>query len=396
MTNFASIAAGADHSCARTRDGKVKCWGANVHGQLGVGTIGGIEAAPVEAKRLRRVVALTAGDRTSCALTSRGRVYCQGFNGLGTLGIGTTEDSAVPVELPLQERAQAIATGGSVACAAVASGAVSCVGDGSAGQLGNGTYDQSNVPVAVTALAVRQDLPVLSIGDSAVVEGDGGVVRLPFARTLSRPLKSDVVVDFTTYQGSASVFDPDYVTAVGTFLFAKGKTDQGKVATSPGFVIEVFSDTLQEGDEDLYSVLSPPPGADLRRATGRGLILNDDLATDPGLRVNVGDASVVEGDERLRTVNLPISLSAPVTDGRIEVAWEVTGGSADSRVDFRTRKGMVSLRPGVENQTGFAAIRVAGDLLPEVDETIEISIVIKSGSATVGRAVGMATILDDD
>jgi len=32
------IALGADHGCARTKDGSVYCWGANPQGQIGDGT----------------------------------------------------------------------------------------------------------------------------------------------------------------------------------------------------------------------------------------------------------------------------------------------------------------------------------------------------------------------
>jgi alpha-tubulin suppressor-like RCC1 family protein len=33
-----TLAAGAQHTCARTRDNRVWCWGANDQGQLGDGT----------------------------------------------------------------------------------------------------------------------------------------------------------------------------------------------------------------------------------------------------------------------------------------------------------------------------------------------------------------------
>jgi alpha-tubulin suppressor-like RCC1 family protein len=41
-----SIAAGSEHACAVVDTGAVKCWGSNLHGQLGTGTVGG-SSSPV-------------------------------------------------------------------------------------------------------------------------------------------------------------------------------------------------------------------------------------------------------------------------------------------------------------------------------------------------------------
>ena len=38
LTDVASVAAGGNHSCAVVSNQRVRCWGANEHGQLGDGT----------------------------------------------------------------------------------------------------------------------------------------------------------------------------------------------------------------------------------------------------------------------------------------------------------------------------------------------------------------------
>lgn len=77
---WASITAGADHSCALTREGKAYCWGDGYAGQLG--------SPPRDTTGVPRPVAtslrfdsLSAGQSRTCALTAAGEAYCWG--GLG-------------------------------------------------------------------------------------------------------------------------------------------------------------------------------------------------------------------------------------------------------------------------------------------------------------------------
>ena len=44
--DVATIAGGVDHACALLRDGTVRCWGGNVRGQIGDGTLGAHALTP--------------------------------------------------------------------------------------------------------------------------------------------------------------------------------------------------------------------------------------------------------------------------------------------------------------------------------------------------------------
>lgn len=91
-----AVAAGADHGCALGRDGRVRCWGGNTHGQLGDGTTTR-RTRPAEAVALDGAAsAVAAGDRFTCALGDLG-IRCWGRNHAGQLGDGTTEGSPTPV-----------------------------------------------------------------------------------------------------------------------------------------------------------------------------------------------------------------------------------------------------------------------------------------------------------
>jgi hypothetical protein len=98
----ASLAVGSRHACALTADGNVWCWGGNRHGQVGNGTL--LDSPnPLRVQGLRPAKAISAsgvgglesGEHT-CALVEGGEVWCWGNNVAGQLGNGTVVDSATP------------------------------------------------------------------------------------------------------------------------------------------------------------------------------------------------------------------------------------------------------------------------------------------------------------
>ena len=101
------------------------------------------------------VVALATAAYSTCALGGNGRVKCWGYNGVGTLGLGDTDNrgddpdelgaALDPVELGTGRRAQAIAAGWYHVCAILDDGSVKCWGDNSSGQLGLGDKDARGV-----------------------------------------------------------------------------------------------------------------------------------------------------------------------------------------------------------------------------------------------------------
>jgi alpha-tubulin suppressor-like RCC1 family protein len=143
------IAAGDQHTCALLRDGSVRCWGDNSHGQLGYAdkeTVGDDEppgaAGDVNVGGVVRQIA--AGHFHTCALLETDKVRCWGSNSQGQLGYGHTRDigddetpaSAGDVDIGGPERQ--IAAGGSHTCAVLENGKVRCWGRGDGGHLGYG------------------------------------------------------------------------------------------------------------------------------------------------------------------------------------------------------------------------------------------------------------------
>lgn len=90
-----ALALGGGHSCARTREGNVYCWGDNDAGQLGHVSATG---RPARVEGLSDVTSLAAGERHNCASDAQGRAFCWGFGMDAQLGRGVEPDgSAAPV-----------------------------------------------------------------------------------------------------------------------------------------------------------------------------------------------------------------------------------------------------------------------------------------------------------
>ena len=185
-----AIAAGADHTCALLEHGKVKCWGANDWGQLGLGDVihrgtgaendpGMGDALPeVDLGANHRAQAITAGITHTCALLDNGEVKCWGGNSRGQLGQGdqlprgdgTPKDSGMgDALLPVQlgESALRLTAGAHHTCAVLESGHVKCWGEGGFGQLGRG--ERVNVGTGqADDPGMGLSLHHLSLGASAV------------------------------------------------------------------------------------------------------------------------------------------------------------------------------------------------------------------------------------
>ena len=121
-------------------DGSVRCWGHNDHGQLGNGNNAtgtpGMSLLPIAVLGITNAATIAAGAVHTCALLTDGTVQCWGDSYWGQLGSGTTTSSSVPVAVAGITGATAIAAGSYHTCVLLTDGTIQCWGDDSLGELG--------------------------------------------------------------------------------------------------------------------------------------------------------------------------------------------------------------------------------------------------------------------
>jgi MYXO-CTERM domain-containing protein len=117
-------------------------------------------------------------------------------------------------------------------------------------------------------------LPVVSIGDVSVTEGNSGTTTASFPVSVSPASSSAVTVTYTTADGTATVADNDYVgvTTTQTLTIPAG-------TTSATIDITVNGDTAVELDETFTVTIANASGATISTATGTGTITNDDATS---------------------------------------------------------------------------------------------------------------------
>jgi alpha-tubulin suppressor-like RCC1 family protein len=97
LAGVIAIAAGDSHTCALLRVGTMKCWGYNDWGQLDDGTqLNRLRPVGVSGM-VSGVTAIAAGAFHTCARTRTGNAKCWGYNANGQLGDGTPDQRSRPV-----------------------------------------------------------------------------------------------------------------------------------------------------------------------------------------------------------------------------------------------------------------------------------------------------------
>lgn len=153
-SGVAAISSGAQHSCALTTAGGVKCWGWNNYGETGDGSGATTSPEPGDVSGFSEgIAAVAVGGYHSCVITSSGAAVCWGQNQAGQRGDGTQVDSVTPVPVSGLSSGVAALTGGTYhTCAIMSGGAAKCWGSNVTGQVGDGTTTDRLVPVDVFGL----------------------------------------------------------------------------------------------------------------------------------------------------------------------------------------------------------------------------------------------------
>lgn len=157
MMSFSQVAAGGSHTCAiSTPDNTLYCWGRNNNGQLGINNGFSSISTPTAVDGTRKYTWVAAGPDHTCAISDNGLTYCWGANDDDQLGVNTMGNStATPQVVSGGKLFTKVWVGSLHSCGMEADGDLFCWGANNNGQLGNGTNTQSTAPVQVGAGALK-------------------------------------------------------------------------------------------------------------------------------------------------------------------------------------------------------------------------------------------------
>jgi len=247
-SGVSAIAAGGEHTCALLATGGIKCWGANVEGELGNGSTSISQTTPVDVSGLADALQVAAGDFHTCAITATGAAKCWGYNGSGGLGDGTTASSSLPVDVAgLESGVAGLALGNGHSCALKDSGALLCWGVNGDGTLADGTTVERHTPAQVHA------------GQMITFAAPPGL-SLNVAVQLTATSTSGLPVTFDTWTPDTCVVNGDIVTPVAPALCGLRASQAGDSSYAPAPQSLWLSQVVDGGVPDAPTIGVATPG----------------------------------------------------------------------------------------------------------------------------------------
>jgi hypothetical protein len=223
-------------------------------------------------------------------------------------------------------------------------------------------------------------LPVVSVGDASLAEGDAGGSTMSFGVTLSHASAQTITVAWGTADDTAHQ-PGDYATGSGTVTFLPSDT-------SETFDVTVEGDTVDEFDETFTVGLSGPTNATIGDGTGVGTITDD----DPLPSVTISDASIPEGNAGTSQITFDVTLSE-ASAKTVTVGWTTADEDAVAPGDYTAAFGTLTFVP--DDTTESISIDVHGDNVAELDEAFRI-VLLSPSQAMLGDDEGVGTIVDDE
>ncbi len=234
--------------------------------------------------------------------------------------------------------------------------------------------------------------PSLFVSSPQLTEGNAGQRVAVFELRLSRAPDSDITLNYTTVNGSATA-GSDYQATSGQVTFLAGQT----VAA---VAVPVFGDTSLETSEAFSLVVTPTAAIanGFAGSAGEATLLDDDAGTGPVVSISGGQ--IVESSSGLPVLQFVVTLSKPATQQfSVDFQTVQAGSSALSGVDYVARNQVVNFAAGETSQTINIEI-LDQDFDDEVDESVVVALSNPTAGATLAgggttlRAAGW--ILDDD
>jgi hypothetical protein len=225
--------------------------------------------------------------------------------------------------------------------------------------------------------------PSIAILSASTSEGNSGTKNLTFTVQLSAAAASTVTFDVSTSDGTAAAGSDYIATSLTGLSIAAGQT-------STTFNVPISGDSTFEPDESFNVALASVSGATVVNSSAIGTITNDDAAP-PSLSIN--DVTITEGNSLTKLATFTITLSSALS-GPVLVDVATANGTATAGSDY-VAKSTVGLRVPAGSTSKTFTVTIAGDTVPETDETFTVNLSNASGAA-IADAQGVGTISNDD
>ncbi|MBV9470416.1 MAG: hypothetical protein JOZ57_14355, partial [Abitibacteriaceae bacterium] len=225
-----------------------------------------------------------------------------------------------------------------------------------------------------------------SVANYSIAE-NGGTATI----TVTRTGDAATSVNYTTSNGTATA-GSDYSAASGTLTWNNGDT------APKSFNVPIIDDALNEGDETVNLVLSNPTNGSTFGTPSTAVLTivdNDSTAPPTPPTISINDISLTEGNSGTTPFNFVVSLSAPSSQ-TITVNYSTADGTvnpATAGSDYTPTSGILTFNPG--ETTKAIVVPVVGETAVEPNETFVVNL-NNPTNATISRAQGTATILNDD
>ena len=237
---------------------------------------------------------------------------------------------------------------------------------------------------AVGTIVDDEGTPLMSVLDSAVVEGNSGSTTMTFTVTLSAASPRTVTAFYGTGDGTAVA--ADYTPRSGSVVFTPGQT-------SRTITVPVTGDTADEGNAEYLNLyLGDVSGAALVDGSAYGEIVDDDPTLSAASFLTVDTASVVEPDTGQVNETFTVRLQ-PASAATVTVNYSTANGNAEAGADYTTTNGTLTFAPGTTSRT--VTVPVRGDDLMEADETFNFTLA-SAVNAGIDDGFAYGYILNDD
>lgn len=203
---FMDVSTAPGLTCAVTTNKKLFCWGRNYIGQLGTGdTTQRLNPTAIDATE-NYVSVASKFSQSVCGLTDAGKIKCWGNNADGQLGIGNTTSQNTPAAVDATETYASLHALSFGACGITLTGAMKCWGGNYYGQILSGTTASQTSPVVIdsgtTFTAVSENGTLCAITTAGILKcwGLNDGYQIPGATGTPVTSRATVVDAGTSYK----------------------------------------------------------------------------------------------------------------------------------------------------------------------------------------------------